>query len=619
MAVSFEKKNILIIGIVVSFTIIIIRLFQIQIIDEEYRINADNNALKYETQYPARGRILDRNNVVLVGNKITYDIMVTPIEVEKFDTLAFCNIFSLDTSFVKEKFREFKLYKKKIGYRTLVFLKQVSSEQYNIFVEKELNFHGFTGTPRTTRTYPNNIGGNLLGYVSEVDADYLKNNPIYKSGDYAGHTGIEEAYEDLLRGEKGYSIYLRDARNKIQGKYDHGAHDKIAVAGTDVISTIDGQLQSYGELLMNNKVGSLVAIEPSTGEILAMISSPGVETSKLAEINKYYSEIINDPYKPMFNRTVMSPQPPGSVFKLINALIGLQEDVVTTDTRYPCHQGYTAGKVKVGCHNHPSPLNFYQSIMMSCNSYYCYLFRSILDNPKYDNIDQSFTKWREYVESFGFGKKLGSDIPSEQAGFIPSSETYNKLYRKGGWKSLTVISLAIGQGEIGTTPLHLANFAATIANRGYYYTPHMIKETENHPINSKFKEKHYTLIDTTYFSEIIKGMYMAVQGGAGSGATAINAFVPGLEICGKTGTAQNPHGDNHSVFICFAPKDNPKIAVVAYIENGGYGATWAVPIASLIVEKYLNKEITPERVWLEQKMFNSDLLYKVNQKKYRKK
>jgi penicillin-binding protein 2 len=610
MAISRQRKNVLLFSIIIVFTMIVVRLFYIQIISKYYRINAENNALKYETLYPARGLILDRNGEILVSNKITYDIMVTPVEVTPFDTLEFCSIFGIDTSFVKSKFREYRKYRSRIGFQTLPFIKQVSGEHYNIFIEKQYKFPGFSGTPRTIRTYPYNAGGNLYGYISEVDAAYIKNNPGYKQGDYAGRTGMEMAYEEQLRGEKGYNIYLRDAHNRIKERYEEGEYDKVAVAGKDVTSTIDAILQAYGEELMQNKVGSLVAIEPSTGEILTMVSSPGLETSKLAEINKYYQEIVTDPYKPMFNRAVMSPQPPGSVFKLVNGLIGLQEGVITPSSAYSCYGAYTVGNLRVGCHGHPSPLDFRHSIMMSCNTYYCYVFRAILDNSKYESIRDSFTKWKEYVESFGFGVKLNTDIPSEQAGTMPTAEWYDRLHGKNRWRSLSIISLAIGQGEIGSTPLHLANLAATIANRGWYYTPHLQKDMPDNPIDSRFTERHYTMVDTTWFEYAAEGMYLAVNGGPG--ATGRLASVPGLDICGKTGTAQNPHGNDHSVFICFAPKDDPKIAVAAYIENAGFGSTWACPISALLVEKYLNGEISEGRKWLETNMMNGYLLDRVN-------
>ena len=420
---SFKsRRTVVAAAIILVFAVIAFRLFQVQILDKEYRITAENNALKYETIYPARGRILDRNGQVIVDNKISYDIMVTPFDVKEFDTLAFCRIFDLDTAFVKDKFREYRLYRRKIGYQSLVFKRQVTSEQYNMFIEKSFLFPGFTGVPRTSRSYPYEGGGNLFGYISEVDADYIKDHPEYKSGDYVGKTGMEEAYETLLRGEKGYNIYLRDAHNRIKEHYKDGEYDKTAVAGTDVTTTIDGTLQAYGEQLMRGKVGSLVAIEPATGEILTMVSSPGIDVNQLSDISKYYKDIVTDPYKPMFNRAVMSPQPPGSVFKLVNGLIGLQEGVLTPETLYGCHRGYVVGNLRVGCHGHPSPINMYQSIMMSCNAYYCYVFRSILDNPKYDSVQEGFEHWKAYTESFGFGTKLGTDIPGEKAGTMPTVE-----------------------------------------------------------------------------------------------------------------------------------------------------------------------------------------------------
>ena len=368
-------------------------------------------------------------------------------------------------------------------------------------------------------------------------------------------------------------------------------------------------LQAYGQHLMENKVGSVVAIEPATGEILAMVSSPGIDVSQLAEINKYYSTLITDPYKPMFNRAVQSAQPPGSVFKIVNGLIGLQEGVLTPETKYPCHSGYSVGNITVGCHSHTSPIDMYQSLMMSCNAYYCYVFRDIIDNPKYESVSDAFDAWREYVMSFGFGTKLGTDIPYELAGNVPSRATYDKLHGENRWKSLSIISLAIGQGELGCTPLHLANLCATVANRGYYITPHYVKYNADGVIDSAYTIKHYTKVDPKYFPDVVEGMRRAVHGGPGG--TARSVEIPGIEMCAKTGTAQNPHGDDHSVFICFAPKDNPKIAIAAYVENGGFGATWAAPIASLMVEKYLKGEISPDRQYMEQNMIESNLLNKV--------
>ena len=468
------------------------------------------------------------------------------------------------------------------------------------------------GQERSVREYPFNAGGNLLGYVSEVDQKYIdRHKGEYTAGDYAGMTGIEAAREKELRGEKGYAIFLRNSHNKIESRYRNGEMDKEAIPGNDITATIDADLQKYGQMLMQNKVGSLVAIEPSTGEILTLVSSPGIDVDVLADFGSHYTEILNDPYKPMFNRAVQAPYPPGSVFKLVNGLIGMQEGVLTPETEYPCHMGYYFGNSRLGCHAHRSPLDLEESIMMSCNAYYCYVFRSILENGKYASIGEALDKWDEYVRSFGFGRKLGSDFPAELGGTIPDAAYYDKVYGDGAWKATTVISLSIGQGEIGCTPLHLANLCSTISNRGYYYIPHIIKDSGNVTIDSKYREKQFTLVDTSYFPVVVEGMYRAVNSGYGSGGTATVAAVKGLDICGKTGTAQNPRGDDNSVFICFAPKDNPKIAVAAYVEHGSFGARWAAPIASLLVEKYLSGEISSSRKYLETRVLEGNLMDKV--------
>ena len=612
---KFNRKNKLIIGLCTAAAILIMKLFSIQIIEDKYKMDAENNSMVYSIIYPTRGIIHDRNEKILVGNKVAYDLLVTPREVEEFDTLALSKVLDVTPEFIKGKMDEYRRNRRRIGWQTVIMIKQMPQETYMKFSEVEYKFPGFRGQARSIREYPFNAGGNLLGYVSEVDSRFIERNPEYKVGDYAGKTGIEAAREKELRGEKGYNIMLRDSRNKIMSRYQNGEMDKEAVPGKNITTTIDAELQHYGQMLMNNKVGSLVAIEPSTGEILAMVSSPGIDVDMLANIGQHYGDIASNPYKPMFNRAVQAPYPPGSVFKLVNGLIGLQEKVVSPNTYYPCRMGYHFGKNKLGCHAHKSPINFEESIMMSCNAYYCYILRDLLENKKYGSIEETMDKWREYVQSFGFGKKLGSDFPSELGGFIPDSKYYNKVYGKGGWKATTVISLSIGQGEIGCTPLHLANLCATIANRGFYYIPHIIKDSEHVSIDPKYKERHYTMVDTTHFPKVIGGMYRAVNSGFGSGGTASIAAVKGLDICGKTGTAQNPHGHDHSVFICFAPKDNPKIAVAAYVENGGFGATWAAPIASLLTEMYLTGEISQERKYLEERILDGNLLDRVKVKK----
>ena len=613
---KFTRENKLLIGLCTVAVILILRLFSIQIIEDKYKMDAENNSMVYSTIYPTRGIINARNGNLLVGNKVAYDLLVTPREVEEFDTVTFCQVLDVPIEFIREKMDEYRKNRRKIGYQSVVMLKQIEPERYMRFAEVAYKFPGFRGQARSIRDYPFNAGGNLLGYVSEVNQRYIEQHPgEYRSGDYAGQTGIEAAREKELRGEKGYNIYLRNSKNRIESRYKDGELDKEAVPGDDIMTTIDAELQHYGQMLMANKVGSLVAIEPSTGEILTMVSSPGIDVEQLANIGQHYKDIVTDPYKPMFNRAVQAPYPPGSVFKLVNGLIGLQEGVLTPETMYPCSMGYHFGRNKLGCHAHKSPINFEESIMMSCNAYYCYVLRNLLENKKYGSIDEAMDKWNEYVKSFGFGQKLGSDFPSELGGFIPDSKYYNKVYRKGGWKATTVISLSIGQGEIGTTPLHMANLCATIANRGFYYIPHIIKDSENVTIDDKYKERKYTMVDTSHFHKVVGGMYRAVNSGFGSGGTASIAAVEGLDICGKTGTAQNPHGYDHSVFICFAPRDNPKIAVAAYVENGGFGATWAAPIASLLTEMYLTREIRPERKALEDRILKGDLMSRVRVRK----
>lgn len=601
------KSQILIIGVAIVCLVLVTKLFFLQIVDEEYKISAENNAYKYVTIYPVRGLILDRNGNILVSNRNSYDIMVTPVDLQPFDTAALCRIFSINKEFVREKIAEYRKNRRKIGYQSVVFLKQVSEREYGVFLEQSYKFPGFSGVSKSIRDYPYNAGANLFGYTTEVSEEFLEKNPSYKIGDYVGASGLELSYESVLKGEKGYTIMQRDVHNRILSPLAGGAYDKDAVPGKDIVTTIDGELQQYGEYLMQNKIGSVVAIEPSSGEILSLISSPGIDISKIANISKYYNQIINDPLKPMFNRAVMSAYPPGSVFKIVNGLIGLQEGVITEESRFPCRGGYYYTPTRIlRCHAHRSPLDFSHAIMMSCNAYFCYVLKGILENPEYGNMDESFTKWRDYVESMGFGKKLGSDFPAELGGTLPTADTYNKIYGRGSWKSSTVISLSIGQGEIGTTPLHLANLAATIANRGYYITPHLVKSIPDSTICERYTKRNYTAIDSKYFDPVVEGMYMAVNSRPGEGGTATRAKVEGLDICGKTGTAQNPHGKDNAVFICFAPRENPKIAVAVYIENAGFGGTWAAPVASLIVEKYLTGTIT--RPELEKYMAETNLI-----------
>lgn len=584
----------IVLGVVVA--ILVGRLFQIQILDGSYKRDSSNNSMIYETIYPPRGIIYDRDGRVLVGNKVCYDILVTPREVTAFDTLALAEALGVSPEFVRERMDYYRERRKSIGYQTLTFVKQLPVERYMRFAEAAYAFPGFRGQVRSIREYPFDAGGNLLGYMGEVNATDIKAEPeAYKAGDYIGKTGLEAIREKDLRGKKGYHIFLRDSRNRRQNAYADGEFDQPAEPGSDIVTTIDAPLQQYGQRLMAGKKGSLIAIEPSSGEILAMVSSPGISVDELANIGQHYGRLAMDPNRPMFNRTVQASYPPGSVFKLVNGLIGLQEGVLEPWYKYPCSKGYAySSKHKLGCHAHRSPLDLTEAVMMSCNAYFCYVFKNLLEKGQ---TAECFDRWRDYVLSFGFGAPLGSDFPAELGGNIPTSKYYDRIYGARHWRFSNIVSLSIGQGEIGATPLQIANLAAIMANRGWYKVPHIVRSSEE-----QFTEKHYTMVDTAHFEKVIPGMWLAVNGGWGAGGTASAAAVPGLDICGKTGTAQNPHGADNSVFICFAPKDNPKIAVVGYVEGGGWGGSTSCPIASLLVEKYLTGEIS--RPELEERMLN---------------
>ena len=461
--VSTDKRYIITGIMVLGFIVITIRLFHLQVLEHSYRMSASNNVLRYVTQYPARGLIYDRNNELLVYNQAAYDLMVIPRQVKPFDTLEFCGILGIPKEQLKTTLRDARRHS---SFRPSIFLKQLSAESYAVLQEKLFKYPGFYVQPRTLRAYPRNIAAHLLGYVGEVDDRIIANNPYYRMGDYIGVSGLERSYEEELRGKKGVNVYLVDVHNHIKGSYAEGRFDTLAVLGKDITTTIDATLQEYGELLMQNKIGSVVAIEPSTGEILAMISSPNYDPNLLVgrPRTSNFRMLDTDTLSPLFNRSLMALYPPGSTFKIVNALIGLQEGVVFPQTRYSCDGGYRVGR-GVGCRHHFSPTDLIQSIQVSCNTYYCHVFRNIIDKPSLGGVEGGFANWKNHVESFGFGKKLNIDQPNELAGIVPSISFYDRYFRKGGWSSLTIISLAIGQGELGTTPLQMANMTAAIANR----------------------------------------------------------------------------------------------------------------------------------------------------------
>ena len=598
----FINRKYFIITLISLISILLLgKLFYIQVIDNSYRTSADNNVLRYVTQYPARGLIYDRNGKLLVSNQAVYDLMVIPGQTVKIDTTEFCSILGITNKSFRERMSAARSYSKQAPS---VFLKQISSETYGRLQEKMFTYTGFYVQARTLRQYTKPIAAHILGYVGEVDEGVIKNDPYYKSGDYIGISGIEKSYEAELRGRKGSKIYLVDVYSRIKGAYRGGDLDTIAVKGNDLVSTIDIDLQEYGELLMKNKTGSIVAIEPSTGEVLALVSAPGYDPGLLVGRirSENFNKLQNDSLQPLFDRALMASYPPGSTFKPVNGLIALQEKTVAPTTFFGCSSGY----LFVGCHSHRSPLDIVDAIAISCNSYFCQAFRRTLENNAYSTVSEAFEKWRSYITEFGFGGTLGTDFVNELPGFIPTVAYYDKYYGANRWKALTVISLAIGQGEIGTTPLQMANMTAAIANRGFFYTPHIVKAIgKTGQIDDKFYQPHQISIDKENFETIILGMEAAVNGGEG---TASSVSVKDIIICGKTGTAQNPHGEDHSVFIAFAPKDNPKIAIAVYVENAGFGSTMAAPVASLMIEKYLKGEISNK--WLEQNFLNLNMIKK---------
>lgn len=596
-----NRKYFIIALVIVAALILVSRLFYIQIINKTYRVSAANNALRPVTQYPARGLIYDRNGQLIVYNQAAYDLLVIPVQTSAFDTARFNQILGITMDDFRARMKAAVSYSRRAPS---VFLKMISSETYAVLQEELYRFPGFYVQARTLRKYTRPVASHLLGYVGEVDNKLLARDRYYRSGDYIGVSGIEKSYEEHLRGNKGVNIFLVDVHNNIKGSYAEGRYDTVAVPGTNLWSTIDLTLQEYGEKLMQNKTGSIVAIEPSTGEILTLVSSPSYDPSLLVGRvrSENFSLLQADTVKPLFDRALMASYPPGSTFKIMNGLIGLQESVIRPASLFSCSNGYHAGSLTVGCHSHRSPLNLPEAVAMSCNAWFCNAFRNILENPKYGSVQDAFDKWREYLVAFGFGNKLGIDLPNELSGFIPGRSYYDRYYGKDRWKALTVISLAIGQGEIGATPLQMANMATVIANRGSFYIPHIIKKIGDDGSPSPlYTQKYITGISPENFEPVIEGMEGAVNGGEGS--TARGARLDSIIICGKTGTAQNPHGKDHSIFVAFAPKDNPQIAIAVYVENAGFGSTFAAPIASLLIEKYLTGDI--KRKYLENHVLNT--------------
>lgn len=615
---KLEKRKYIIGSFLIIITIIyIVRLFNLQVVDSKYKESADSNALLRRTVYPSRGLIYDRNDNLIVLNQPAYDVMMIPRDVQDFDTLDFCATLNITKDEFLEYVADMKNRRKNPGYSSFtpqILLTHLSAQDYGRLQEKLYRFPGFFIQKRILRQYSHNSAANVLGNIREVSAKDIEKDQYYQSGDYCGDLGIEKSYEKYLRGEKGVEILFRDAFGRIQGHYEDGAKDIAPISGKNLKLSIDINLQQYAESLMVNKIGSVIAIEPNTGEILAMVSSPTYNPNLLVgrQRGSNYRKLVKDKYKPLFDRSLMAAYPPGSTFKPGQGLILLQENIINTSTMYPCIGGYVSGGLKVGCHGHAAPLPLMPALQTSCNAFFCWGFKHMIDKKsKYGSSGNAFEVWKNHLVSMGYGYKLGVDIPGESRGFIPNEKFYNKFYGEGRWSANNIISVSIGQGEILATPLQIANLGATIANGGWFITPHVVKEIQDTTISAEYTEKRYTTIDTKHYPHIAEGMRMAVTGG-----TCRLANLKNIEVCGKTGTAQNPHGKDHSIFMGFAPYHNSKIAVCVYVENAGFGATYAVPIGSLVIEKYLTGKISTERKYLEDRMLNSNTIIYSGVKKH---
>lgn len=592
---GLEYRRYVIGGVAVFIVVVyIVRLFTLQIMSDDYKKNADSNAFLKKVEYPARGVISDRNGRLLVYNQNAYDIMVVMNEEKgRLDTLDFCRSLGITKDYFVKRMAEIKDRSRNPGYSPFTqqtFMSQLSEKEFSIFQEKMYRYPGFYVQRRSVRQYTMPYAAHVLGDVAEVSPSDIENDSYYQPGDYIGKQGVEKYYEKQLRGEKGMQIMLRDAHGRTQGNYMNGKLDRSPVAGKDLTLGIDIKLQALGERLLEGKIGSIVAIEPSTGEVLCMVSSPtydpGIMTGR--KRSKAHLALARDPWKPLLNRAIMGMYPPGSTFKTTQGLTFLTEGIITPGTTFPCNHGFYCRGLHVGCHGHASPINLVPAIGTSCNGYFCWgLYYMLGNRKKYNTVQDAMNTWRDYMVSMGFGYKLGIDLSGEKRGLIPNAKYYDKAYR-GSWNGLTVISIAIGQGEVLLTPLQIANLGATIANRGYYYTPHVVRKVQGEPLDTAYTNKHYTKASRQAYDYIVAGMRRAVMAG-----TCRAAESPYYEVCGKTGTAQN-HGHDHSIFMGFAPMNEPKIAIAVYVENGGFGAEYGVPIGALMIEQYLRGKLSPE-------------------------
>ena len=614
---NLEKRKYVIGGFIALIALIyLVRLFDLQINDGKYKQSADSNAFLKKTVYPSRGLIYDRNGELVVYNQPAYDVMMIPRDVQPFDTLDFCSTLNITPESLRKRFADMRDKRLNPGYSSYTpqkLITQLSSEDYGRLQEKLYRFPGFFIQKRILRQYNHASAANVLGNIREVNATDIKNDDYYAPGDYTGDLGVEKSYEPYLRGHKGVEILIRDARGRIQGRYEDGANDVAPISGRDLRLSIDIKLQEYAESLMVGKRGAVVAIEPSTGEILCLVSSPTYDPRLLVgrQRGENYRKLVNDEAWPLYDRAYMAAYPPGSTFKPTQGLILLQEGIINLSTTFPCYHGYINGGLRVGCHAHGSPLPLKPALQTSCNAFFCWGFKSMIDRrSKYGSSANAFEVWKNHLVSMGYGYKLGLDLPGEKRGFLPNAKFYDKFYSEGHWSANTIISVSIGQGEILATPLQIANLCATIANRGWFVTPHVVKQIQDTVMPDGLLDRRRPTIDEHWYSEVAEGMRMAVTGG-----TCRRAALRDIEVAGKTGTAQNPHGKDHSAFMGFAPYTEPRIAVAAYVENAGFGATFGVPIGSLVMEKYLTGTISPERKYIEEQMLNSSLYYAPARKK----
>ncbi|MBP9097374.1 MAG: penicillin-binding protein 2 [Ferruginibacter sp.] len=591
-----SRKNVIRLIFIGTFLIIIIRLFTLQVVTSKYKILADDQGIFRKVIYPDRGIVFDRKNRSVLQNTIIYDLMVIPGKIRGTDTTTLCNILQIDTAEFRKRIITAIIKNK--SYRPSVFEALLSEEKMAKLNENMFRFvPGYYLQERPVRDYPYDAGGNILGYLSEVDSNFLKyhKDEGYLIGDYAGKAGLEKTYEKVLMGQRGIEFWKRDNKNRLTERYEKGSFDTIAIAGQNMYTSLDIELQELGEKLMENKVGAVVAIDPRTGGILAMVSSPTYKPRLLtgSERRKHYAKLLLDPSLPLINRTVNAYYSPGSTFKTLQALVGLQEGVITPTTTFSCNGAFYGCGKPMRCLD-PGVWALKGAITHSCNTYFANVMQRVINNPKYPNFDSSLSQWARYMYAFGLGHKLGVDVPSEKSGLIPTPKTYNKIYGEGHWNFCTFRSVSIGQGEVLATPIQVANEMAYLANKGWYKTPHIVDSIEGGDtfgLLDKFNEKHTAVnIHDSIFEAVHDGMQGVMESGTGR-----YAKVPGIVVCGKTGTVENAYKGvkqkDHAFFAAFAPRDNPRIAIAVICENAGFGSTSAAPIASLMIEKYLNDSI----------------------------